>query len=127
MVAAEILHQQKQTSPCHTLEMSNRRYVSPPGEGKCAYAPNPTIPFVRLSCHRLWKTIRIAVSLRIRSFVFNNIVEMREIVHVQAGQCGNQIGAKFWEVISDEHGIDPTGSYHGDSDLQLERINALLQ
>ncbi|XP_025239753.1 tubulin beta-2B chain isoform X15 [Ochotona curzoniae] len=48
---------------------------------------------------------------------------MREIVHIQAGQCGNQIGAKFWEVISDEHGIDPTGSYHGDSDLQLERIN----
>ncbi|XP_055246913.1 tubulin beta-4B chain-like [Gorilla gorilla gorilla] len=29
----------------------------------------------------------------------------------------------FREVISDEHGIDPTGSYHGDSDLQLERIN----
>merc|ERR1712216_225760 len=27
------------------------------------------------------------------------------------------------EVISDEHGIDPTGTYHGDSDLQLERIN----
>ncbi|CAE7502426.1 BTU1, partial [Symbiodinium pilosum] len=36
---------------------------------------------------------------------------------------GNQIGAKFWEVIADEHGIDPTGTYHGDSDLQLERIN----
>merc|ERR1712113_201249 len=48
---------------------------------------------------------------------------MREIVHIQGGQCGNQIGAKFWEVISDEHGIDPTGTYHGDSDLQLERIN----
>ncbi|XP_039285275.1 tubulin beta chain [Nilaparvata lugens] len=48
---------------------------------------------------------------------------MREICHLQAGQCGNQIGAKFWEVISDEHGIDPTGTYHGDSDLQLERIN----
>jgi tubulin beta len=30
---------------------------------------------------------------------------------------------QFWEIISDEHGIDPTGSYHGDSDLQLERIN----
>ena len=28
---------------------------------------------------------------------------MREIVHVQGGQCGNQIGAKFWEVISDAH------------------------
>ncbi|XP_061551796.1 tubulin beta-4B chain-like isoform X7 [Phycodurus eques] len=48
---------------------------------------------------------------------------MREIVHIQAGQCGNQIGAKFWEVISDEHGVDPTGTYHGDSDLQLDRIN----
>ena len=44
-------------------------------------------------------------------------------MHVQAGQCGNQIGAKFWEIISDEHGIDPTGSYKGESDLQLERIN----
>ena len=30
---------------------------------------------------------------------------------------------QFWEVICDEHGIDPTGTYHGDSDLQLERIN----
>ena len=48
---------------------------------------------------------------------------MRELCHIQGGQCGNQIGAKFWEVIADEHGIDPTGTYHGDSDLQLERIN----
>ena len=70
-----------------------------------------------------------------------NPITMREIVHVQAGQCGNQIGAKFWEIIryqlifksykcfswqllfSDEHGIDPTGAYSGESDLQLERIN----
>merc|ERR1739848_351400 len=49
-------------------------------------------------------------------------VKMREIVHVQAGQCGNQIGAKFWEIISDEHGIDPTGAYTGTSELQMERI-----
>ena len=28
---------------------------------------------------------------------------------LQGGQCGNQIGAKFWELISDEHGVDPTG------------------
>lgn len=48
---------------------------------------------------------------------------MREIVHIQGGQCGNQIGAKFWEVVCDEHGIDSTGTYQGDSDLQLERIN----
>ena len=51
---------------------------------------------------------------------------MREIVHLQAGQCGNQIGAKFWEVISDEHGIDPTGTYHGDSDLQLGKLQTYL-
>jgi len=48
---------------------------------------------------------------------------MREIVHVQAGQCGNQIGAKFWEVMAAEHGIDPTGCYIGDNELQLQRIN----
>jgi len=47
---------------------------------------------------------------------------MREIVHIQAGQCGNQIGSKFWEVICDEHSIAPTGQYTGVSDLQLERI-----
>ena len=67
---------------------------------------------------------------------------MREIVHIQAGQCGNQIGSKvikirsilcrlklkgkyffqFWEVISDEHGISPTGTYEGDNANQLERI-----
>ena len=48
---------------------------------------------------------------------------MKEIVHVQVGQCGNQIGSKFWEVISEEHGIDSTGTYKGDSDIQLERIH----
>ena len=30
---------------------------------------------------------------------------------------------QFWEVISEEHGIDPNGIYSGQSDLQLERIN----
>ncbi|XP_066956795.1 tubulin beta-1 chain-like [Macrobrachium rosenbergii] len=48
---------------------------------------------------------------------------MREIVHIQAGQCGNQIGSKFWEVISDEHGINPKGLYEGMHEIQLERIN----
>lgn len=38
---------------------------------------------------------------------------MLEIAHVGNG---NQIGAKFWESISDEHGIEG-------SDLQLERTN----
>jgi len=56
----------------------------------------------------------------INSLVLYN---MREIVHLQTGQCGNQIGSKFWEIISDEHGVDQTGQYVGNNDLQLERID----
>merc|ERR1711939_344043 len=48
---------------------------------------------------------------------------MREIVHLQTGQCGNQIGAAFWQTISGEHGLDGSGVYNGTSDLQLERLN----
>ena len=48
---------------------------------------------------------------------------MREIVHVQVGQCGNQIGTKFWETMSQEHGISVDGGYVGDNPIQLERIN----
>jgi len=47
----------------------------------------------------------------------------REIVCIAGGQCGNQIGAKFWEVICGEHGINTTGEYEGEEDNQLERIN----
>ena len=32
---------------------------------------------------------------------------MREIVHIQGGQCGNQIGAKFWEVGPTECSLQP--------------------
>jgi len=48
---------------------------------------------------------------------------MREIVHLQVGQCGNQIGSKFWTVIADEHGIDNTGRFIGDNKMLTERIN----
>ncbi|KAL9335704.1 hypothetical protein Peur_072885 [Populus x canadensis] len=47
--------------------------------------------------------------------------KMRGFLHIQGGQCGNQIGAKFWEVICDEHEINHTGKYNGDSELQLEQ------
>lgn len=33
-----------------------------------------------------------------------------------------RVGLNFI-LYADEHGIDPTGSYNGDSDLQLERVN----
>ncbi|CAF4335203.1 unnamed protein product [Rotaria sp. Silwood2] len=48
---------------------------------------------------------------------------MREIITIQVGQAGNSIGEKFWELACDEHGIDRCGNFHGESDLQLERIN----
>lgn len=48
---------------------------------------------------------------------------MREIIHIQAGQCGNQIGTKFWETVNQEHGIDAQGNYIGTDPAQLERIN----
>ena len=50
-------------------------------------------------------------------FVFCCLFHPWTIVHsldpLPCPRCGNQIGAKFWEVIADEHGIDPTGTYHG--------------
>ena len=49
---------------------------------------------------------------------------MREILTLQVGQCGNQIGYKFWESISLEHGIDTqTGFYTGTNDAQIAKSN----
>mmetsp|Transcript_16704 Transcript_16704/g.24484 ORF Transcript_16704/g.24484 Transcript_16704/m.24484 type:complete len:457 (-) Transcript_16704:124-1494(-) len=33
----------------------------------------------------------------------------REIITLQVGQCGNQIGGEFWKQLCVEHGIEPTG------------------
>ncbi|KFG60950.1 tubulin gamma chain, partial [Toxoplasma gondii RUB] len=33
----------------------------------------------------------------------------REIVTLQVGQCGNQIGMEFWKQLCMEHGIDQEG------------------
>lgn len=51
---------------------------------------------------------------------------VREIVHIQTGQCGNQIGAAFWETACKEHKIGVDGSFVGESssdDVLLEKIN----
>ncbi|XP_043474787.1 tubulin beta chain-like [Leptopilina heterotoma] len=52
---------------------------------------------------------------------------MREMIHVQIGQCGNSIGSKFWEVLTDEHGINADGNYIGTSDVQLKYINVFFK
>ena len=41
------------------------------------------------------------------------------------GQCGNQVGTKFWEIIADEHGIQPDGQFTGESALQAERSSLI--
>lgn len=51
---------------------------------------------------------------------------MRLFSHTCSGQRlsnGCSIGVKFWEVVSDEHGIERDGLYKGTNDLQLERIS----
>ncbi|WFD38610.1 gamma-tubulin [Malassezia japonica] len=34
----------------------------------------------------------------------------REIITLQVGQCGNQIGSQFWERLCEEHGISENGT-----------------
>lgn len=48
---------------------------------------------------------------------------MREIVHVQVGQCGNQVGTKFWETMCEEHGLDNDGLYVGNREGELDRMD----
>ena len=37
----------------------------------------------------------------------------REIITLQVGQCGNQIGGEFWKQLCLEHGIEPNGMLKG--------------
>eukprot|EP00250_Pteridium_aquilinum_P032549 c46055_g1_i1 orf=31-285(+) len=37
----------------------------------------------------------------------------REIITIQCGQCGNQVGCRFWELALQEHAaFNPSGSFH---------------
>ncbi|KAL5250219.1 hypothetical protein ACHWQZ_G016074 [Mnemiopsis leidyi] len=54
---------------------------------------------------------------------FEREIKMREIIHIQVGQCGNQIGTQFWESISKEHGIDKDGQHDGVNDVMLNRAD----
>ncbi|KAH8977478.1 beta-tubulin 2 [Lactarius hatsudake] len=46
----------------------------------------------------------------------------REIINIQTGQAGNQIGENFWKMLLAEHGLDQSGAYHGTDPLQLARV-----
>ncbi|KAF8886071.1 beta-tubulin 2 tubb2 [Gymnopilus junonius] len=47
----------------------------------------------------------------------------REIINVQVGQAGNQVGEAFWQMLLAEHGLDNSGAYHGTDPLQLQRAS----
>lgn len=34
---------------------------------------------------------------------------MRDLITIQVGQCGNQVGSEFWKRLCQEHGITPEG------------------
>ncbi|AFN83482.1 gamma-tubulin [Encephalitozoon romaleae SJ-2008] len=42
---------------------------------------------------------------------------MREVITLQIGQCGNQMGGEFWKVLCKEHGISNCGTLQDDRDL----------
>jgi len=54
---------------------------------------------------------------------------VREIIHVQVGQCGNQIGNAFWDTMGKEHMIEPNGKVTkcwpsiGDSQQRLDKVD----
>ncbi|KAJ3315699.1 Tubulin beta-2 chain [Boothiomyces sp. JEL0838] len=48
---------------------------------------------------------------------------MREIIQIQAGQCGNQIGSKFWETLMGEHCLDNDGFFVGEEDIRKEKLS----
>ena len=38
----------------------------------------------------------------------------KEIITLQVGQCGNQVGFEFWKNLCSEHNIDPEGVFQND-------------
>lgn len=51
---------------------------------------------------------------------------MREIVTIQLGQCGNQIGTHFWEYVCEEHALDPRGGRTAYCLLHHMRLNVFF-
>jgi len=47
---------------------------------------------------------------------------VREIVHVQVGQCGNQIGNVFWETMCKEHHLAEDGKFIASANKQSDHV-----
>jgi len=53
---------------------------------------------------------------------------VREILHIQVGQCGNQIGNRFWQTVIAEHNLDGSGRYGGENAAQdLDKVSVYMR
>jgi len=53
---------------------------------------------------------------------------VREILHIQVGQCGNQIGNRFWQTVIQEHNLDGGGYYKGDNAAtDLDKVSVYMR
>ena len=54
---------------------------------------------------------------------------VREIIHIQVGQCGNQIGTQLWTMMGMEHKLEQNGIFKGkpeintNDQLRLDKID----
>jgi len=53
---------------------------------------------------------------------------VREILHIQVGQCGNQIGNRFWQTVIAEHDLDGAGKYQGENaETDLDKVGVYMR
>jgi len=53
---------------------------------------------------------------------------VREILHIQVGQCGNQIGNRFWQTVVAEHNLSGSGMYEGENvELDLGKVSVYMR
>ena len=50
----------------------------------------------------------------------------KEIIHVQIGQCGNNIGSVFWETIAKEHGLTEQGKLQKDYEMENNNVDVFF-
>lgn len=82
-----------------TVAVSTGNYREVPKEAKFSGAQWGTCPEGEIKPPLLEEKVKFALEPLVTTPPHAST--MREIVHVQAGQCGNQIGSKFWEVSLD--------------------------
>jgi hypothetical protein len=85
---------QSVSSVLKTEDNWRRTLVSPPRLSCFSAPPRPFLPS----------------ALRLQD------IYSREIAHMQAGQCGNQMGTDFLKLVCDEHGIGGDRECCGDND-----------